>query len=94
MKSEFLTVILAILGMVTGTGFVIGQKNLVKIQVEEQPFCDFGYYKLVFEDEFTGQNLDTGKWFTYFPYGENSKKILVHFAGHMVGPMYTKMKTV
>lgn len=74
MKSEFLTVILAILGMVTGTGFVIGQKNLVKIQVEEQPFCDFGYYKLVFEDEFTGQNLDTGKWFTYFPYGENSKK--------------------
>lgn len=53
---------------------VHGQKNLVKTIIEKQPPCDHGYYKLVFGDEFDGDKLDTNKWLTYYPYGDNARK--------------------
>ena len=33
--------------------------------------CDSSAWKLVFNDEFTGDTLNTNKWHTYFPYGPN-----------------------
>lgn len=53
---------------------VFGQKNLVKTILTSSPYCDHGYYKLVFGDEFDGDRLDTTKWLTYYPYGENSRR--------------------
>jgi len=50
------------------------QKKLVKTVVTDTPYYDLGYYSLVFHDEFGGDRLDTNKWYTYYPYGENASK--------------------
>ncbi|MFZ1706157.1 MAG: glycoside hydrolase family 16 protein [Saprospiraceae bacterium] len=53
---------------------LFGQKNLVKTILTEASYCDLDYYKLVFEDKFDGNSLDTNKWYTFYPYGENERK--------------------
>lgn len=53
---------------------VHAQKTLVKTTVVDTPYYDAGYYTLVFGDEFAGAVLDTNKWYTYYPYGNNARK--------------------
>jgi beta-glucanase (GH16 family) len=74
MKLQIVLVLFAISGIMNISGSLYGQKNLIRTTINEIPFCDFGYYKLVFDDEFSGDQLDTSKWFSYFPYGQNSIK--------------------
>lgn len=33
-----------------------------------EPLCLDSKWKIIFQDDFSGQELDTSKWFTYFPY--------------------------
>lgn len=43
-----------------------------KVQLEGIPFpLDSSPWKLVFQDEFEGNTLDTSRWITWFPYDEN-----------------------
>jgi len=49
-----------------------GQEKKLKISVENPIQCTRNPYQLVFHDEFDGDSLDTKKWYTYYPYGNNS----------------------
>jgi beta-glucanase (GH16 family) len=42
------------------------------VQLDGRSLCPSEPWQLVFADEFEGTQLDTSKWFTYFPYGTNS----------------------
>lgn len=42
-----------------------------KIYFKGGNVCSSESWKLVFHDEFNGTSLDTSKWFTYYPYGDN-----------------------
>ncbi|MBC7885373.1 MAG: glycoside hydrolase family 16 protein [Saprospiraceae bacterium] len=53
------------------TGF--SQAKKVKIKVDQPIECVRTEYKLVFNDDFDGRELDTSKWYTYYPYGPASK---------------------
>lgn len=41
------------------------------IGVEAADFCEQGDWKLIFEDEFNGTELDTDRWLTFYPFCDN-----------------------
>lgn len=52
---------------------VFGQAKKMKVSLTEGMECVSGQYKLVFNDEFDGNSLDTSKWYTFYPYGPKSQ---------------------
>jgi len=49
------------------------QNKKLKVRLDAPLECISEDYKLVFHDEFDGESLDTSKWYTYYPYGPNTK---------------------
>jgi len=53
---------------------IFSQAKKVKTELQQPITCEKSEYKLVFEDDFNGNHLDTTKWYTYYPYGPENKK--------------------
>ncbi len=51
---------------------VSAQENAPTVNFQGGNICQTEPWKLVFHDEFDGDELDTDKWYTFFPYGPNN----------------------
>ncbi len=49
------------------------KKNKLKVILDKDISCVSQKYHLVFHDEFSGNSLDTSKWYTYYPYGPKTQ---------------------
>ncbi len=50
-----------------------GQGTKIIVDLNHPVECQKGEYKLVFQDEFEGNTLDTTKWYTFYPYGPETR---------------------
>ena len=50
-----------------------GQGTKIIVDLNQPVECQKGEYKLVFQDDFEGNTLDTTKWYTFYPYGPETR---------------------
>ena len=84
--AKWLRIVWLVSNFIVMTDVVYSQARKLKVTLTEPLVCPVGEYKLVFNDEFDGNALDTSKWYTFYPYGPKSRPDSCSFCRTHISP--------